>query len=61
MATTLLLVPGFPFMNGFLDVFKGYMDVGISRLINASVLIMAAAIGLIGTVYLVYSPLWEQL
>lgn len=61
MSTTLLLVPGFPFMNGFLDVFKGYMDVGLSRLINASVLTMAAAIGLIGTVYLVYSPLWEQL
>ena len=61
MSTTLLLVPGFPFMNGFLDVFKGYMDVGISRLVNASVLTMAAAIGLIGTVYLVYSPLWEQM
>lgn len=56
---TLLLVPGFPLMNGFLDVFKGYVDIGINRLFRGSVLIICAAIGLIGTLYLIYLPLWE--
>ncbi|MGN0908144.1 MAG: threonine/serine exporter family protein [Succinivibrio sp.] len=48
MATTLLLVPGYPYMNGFLDVFKGYLETGAFRLMHSIVLTMAAAIGLLG-------------
>lgn len=51
-ATTLLLVPGFPLINGFLDIFKGYVPVGITRLIIAAVLVISAAIGLLVTFYL---------
>lgn len=51
-ATTLLLVPGFPLINGFLDIFKGYVPVGLSRLVIAVVLVIAAAVGLLFTTYL---------
>ena len=52
MATTLLLVPGYPLMNGFLDIFKGYLETGIFRLQHAAVLITAAATGLLGAMSL---------
>lgn len=52
IATCLLLVPGFPFINGFLDMFKGYIDTGVIRLLHALVLTMSAAIGLIGALLL---------
>lgn len=52
MATTLLLVPGYPLMNGFLDIFKGYLETGIFRLQHAAVLTTAAATGLLGAMYL---------
>lgn len=45
IATSLILVPGFPYINGFLDVFKGYIDIGVIRLFNSFVLTMSAAIG----------------
>ena len=61
MSTSLLLVPGFPYMNGFLDIFKGYVDIGISRIIHAFVLTSAAAIGLIGTVFINTLPIFEVL
>lgn len=51
-ATTLLLVPGFPFLNGFLDIFKGYVPIGIIRLVIAVVLVLSAALGLLTTTYL---------
>lgn len=51
-ATTLLLVPGFPIINGFLDIFKGYVPIGISRLVISTVLITSAAIGLLMTHYI---------
>lgn len=50
-ATTLLLVPGFPLINGFLDIFKGYVPIGLTRLIIAAVLVISAAIGLLMTTY----------
>lgn len=52
MATTLLLVPGYPYMNGFLDVFKGYLETGIYRLVNSVVLTMSAGIGLFGALWI---------
>lgn len=51
-ATTLLLVPGFPLINGFLDIFKGYVPVGLTRMVIAFVLVVAAAVGLLVTTYM---------
>ena len=50
-ATTLLLVPGFPLINGFLDIFKGYVPIGMTRLSIAMVLVISASIGLVATLY----------
>ncbi len=52
MATSLLLVPGFPLMNGFLDIFKGYLATGIIRLCYGLTIIFGAAIGLLGGIEL---------
>ena len=46
-ATTLLLVPGFPLINGFLDIFKGYVPIGLTRLVIAGVLVVSSSIGLL--------------
>ena len=54
MATTLLLVPGFPYMNGFLDIFKGYLEIGVMRLIYSIILTACAASGLLGALYLMW-------
>ena len=54
MATTLLLVPGFPYMNGFLDTFKGYMEMGLQRLMYSVLLTTAACIGLFGALCVIY-------
>lgn len=51
-ATTLLLVPGFPLLNGFLDIFKGYVPIGLIRLVIATVLVISAALGLLTTTFL---------
>ena len=51
-ATTLLLVPGFPLINGFLDIFKGYVTMGFNRLVIAVVVVMSAAIGLLTSTYI---------
>lgn len=63
--TTLLLVPGFPMLNGFLDIFKGYVPIGLTRLVIAAVLVVSAAVGLLTTSYLTSllvtylpQPLW---
>lgn len=57
-ATTLLLVPGFPLINGFLDIFKGYVPIGLTRLVIASVLVISAAIGLLTTSYVTHFLAW---
>src|SRR5574344_794748 len=46
VVSVLLLVPGFPFMNGILDVFKGYSNMGISRLITTFVLLACVCVGI---------------
>ena len=53
MATSLILVPGFPFLHGFLDLFKGYIENGITRLVQATVLILSAATGVLGVILLI--------
>jgi uncharacterized membrane protein YjjP (DUF1212 family) len=52
MATSLLLVPGFPLVNGFLDLFKGYILNGVTRLATAFILIASATIGLVCAIHL---------
>lgn len=51
-ATTLLLVPGFPLINGFLDIFKGHVPIGLTRLVIAVVLVIAASVGLLTSTYI---------
>lgn len=52
LSTCLVLVPGFPLINGFLDVFKGYTVSGVLRLMHALVVVVNAAVGIIGATYL---------
>lgn len=54
MATTLLLVPGFPYMNGFLDVIKGYLAIGSQRLFYSVLLTASASIGLLGALCIMH-------
>lgn len=44
--SVLFLVPGVPLINGVLDVLEGYSLTGMSRLIQATLLIVCIAIGL---------------
>ena len=55
-ASTLLLVPGFPLINGFLDIFKGHVPIGLNRIVIALVLIVSAAVGLLITSF-IYSSI----
>jgi uncharacterized membrane protein YjjP (DUF1212 family) len=42
----LYLVPGVPLINGIIDVIEGHVLAGVSRLINAALLIICLSIGL---------------
>lgn len=42
----LFLVPGVPLINGFIDIVEGYTLIGLSRLVNALLLIICIAVGL---------------
>lgn len=53
----LFLVPGVPLINGVIDIVDHHSMVGISRLVNAMLLIMCLAIGLSATMLLVQSSL----
>lgn len=55
-ASTLLLVPGFPLINGFLDIFKGHVPIGLNRIVIALVLVVSAAVGLLMTSF-IYSSI----
>ena len=43
----LLLVPGFPLINGVSDVVKGYWNTGIARLVYATLLFAASCAGIL--------------
>lgn len=45
MISVLLLVPGFPFINAVLDLFKGYFSMGIMRLVNTILLLLSVSVG----------------
>lgn len=46
-ASVLLLVPGFPFVNAFLDAFKGYLSMGWGRWLEACLLTLMTSLGII--------------
>ena len=39
-ATSVLLIPGVPLINSFIDIMEGHVLTGFSRLINATMLII---------------------
>lgn len=46
-SSVLLLVPGVPFVNSFLDAFKGYLSMGWGRWLQASLLTIASSMGIV--------------
>ena len=58
LATSVLfLVPGVPLINGIVDIVEGYILIGISRLVNAALLIFCIAMGLSATLMMVKDDL----
>lgn len=58
IATSVLyLVPGVPLITGIIDIVEGHILVGISRLVNATLIILCLAIGLSLTLFLVKGSL----
>lgn len=53
----LFLIPGVPLINGVIDIVDHHSMVGISRLVNAMLLILCLAIGLSATMLMVKSSL----
>lgn len=46
-ASVILLAPGFPFVNSVLDAVKGYLSMGWGRWMQAVLLTVATAIGIV--------------
>lgn len=58
LATSVLfLVPGVPLINGVIDIVDGHILIGVSRLINAMLLIVCIAIGLSATLLMIKDSL----
>ena len=55
----LLLVPGFPFVNGVLDLFKGYYAMAFTRLMLTTMLLMAVSLGITGALYFIPLGFWK--
>lgn len=53
----LFLVPGVPLINGFIDIVEGYVLNGMSRLVNALLLIICIAVGLSLTLVIIKNQL----
>lgn len=53
----LFLIPGVPLINGFIDIVEGYTLMGVSRLVNALILIICIAVGLSVTLIIVKNQL----
>ncbi|MDD6210946.1 MAG: threonine/serine exporter family protein [Bacteroidales bacterium] len=50
LATSVLyLIPGVPLINSAIDLIEGHVVVGITRLVNAGILIICIALGLLST------------
>ena len=50
-------MPGVPLINGLIDITDGHIQIGISRLVNAFMLIICIAIGMSVTLMLVKDSL----
>lgn len=46
-ASVLMLVPGFPLINAVSDMLKGFVTVGLSRWVRASLLTLATSMGIV--------------
>ena len=58
LATSVLyLVPGVPLINGVIDIMEGHVLMGVSRLVNAMLLIVCIAVGLSATLLMVKDSL----
>ncbi len=55
----LLLVPGFPFVNGVLDMFKGYLSMGVVRLLRTTILLIAVSLGISIALRFLPTGLWN--
>ena len=53
----LFLVPGVPLINGVIDIVEGHVLIGMSRLVNAMLLIICIAVGLSATLLMVKDSL----
>lgn len=53
----LFLVPGVPLINGVIDIMEGHVLMGVSRLVNALLLIVCIAVGLSATLLMVKDSL----
>lgn len=53
----LFLVPGVPLINGIIDIVEGHIQVGLSRLISAMLVVLCIAIGLSATLMIVKGSL----
>lgn len=53
--SVLFLVPGVPLLNGVIDLIDGHVLAGVSRIVNATALVLAMTLGLIFTVILLGS------
>lgn len=53
--SVLFLVPGIPLLNGVIDIIEGHVLAGVSRLANATCLVLAMTLGLILSVVLLGS------
>jgi uncharacterized membrane protein YjjP (DUF1212 family) len=51
-SAVLMLVPGFPLINSVADMLKGYINMGISRFVMASMLTLATCLGIVGAMTL---------
>lgn len=46
-SAVLMLVPGFPLVNSFSDMLKGFKNMGVARLVSATLLTLATALGIL--------------
>ena len=53
----LFLVPGVPLINGVIDIVEGHVLIGVSRLVNAMLLVVCIAVGLSATLLMVKDSL----
>ena len=53
----LFLIPGVPLINGFIDIVEGHILIGLSRIVNALMLIFCIAVGLSITLMIVKNQL----